>query len=130
MTPYELLNQSETYALFGINDDPEKYALKIYRKLKEHGKTVWGINPKYTEVDGDTVYTSVLDLPKTPDIAVMVVNPRIGITMLEDIKAKGIMKLWLQPGTFDDAFLDAAHTLGFETIDACVLAVYSIYDKK
>lgn len=121
---YDLLVNNNNYAVVGINPDTEKYAHRIYSLLKTKGKRVYGVNKKYDIIDQDKVYASVLDIPDSIDIVVMVVNPTIGYSMLEDIKSKGIKVLWLQPGTISDELLKKASSLGMEVVQDCVLKQY------
>lgn len=124
MTNYELLLNTENFAVIGINPDAEKFAHKIYTLLKSKNKTTYGINHKYPEIDGERMYASILDIPSAVDIAVMVVNPKIGITLIDDIKAKGVTTLWLQPGTISEELLEKAASVGLNVVQDCVLRQY------
>lgn len=124
MSDYEVLTQSQNIAVIGMNADPKKYANKIYRKLKEHNKTVYGVNPNYTEIDGEKIYASITTIEEPVDMVVMVVAPKHGINMLEAIKDKGVETLWLQPGTISDELVTKATDLGLNVIDNCVLREY------
>lgn len=126
MSDYEVLTNSKNIAVIGMNADPEKFANKIYKKLKENNKTVYGINPNYTEIDGEKIYSSIATLDEDVDMVVMVVAPRHGINMLEDIKAKGVNTLWLQPGTISDELIEKANNLDLNVIQNCVLKEYQI----
>ena len=126
MSDYEVLTNSKNIAVIGMNADPQKFANKIYKKLKENNKTVYGINPNYTEIDGEKIYSSIATLDEDVDMVVMVVAPRHGINMLEDIKAKGVKILWLQPGTINDELLEKAQSLDLTVIQNCVLKEYQI----
>lgn len=128
MSDLELLNESTSFAVVGMNADKKKYANKIYRKLKEHNKTVFGVNPNYTEIEGERIYDRIEAIDAGIDMAVMVVAPKIGITMLEAIKEKGVKTLWLQPGTFNDELLTKASELELNAVQSCVLKVY--YDNQ
>lgn len=130
MNPYEILTNNQNYAIIGMHPDETTYAYKIYQLLKEKGKTVYGLNPKYEEAAGDKLYKNLKDLNKPVDVAVFVVNPKIGIHMLETAKEQKIKHIWLQPGTIDDEFLAKAAELELNVTEACVLAVYSIYEPK
>lgn len=125
MTNLQLLKNANDFALIGINPDKEKFAHRIYSLLKEKNKNVYGVNHKYPSVDGDTVYPSILDIDHSIDIVVMVVNPTIGITMLDDFASKGIRTLWLQPGTASEQLITKAEGLGMNVIQDCVLAQYA-----
>nr|WP_252856579.1 CoA-binding protein [Erysipelothrix rhusiopathiae] len=75
------------------------------------------------------MYPSFLEITDAVDVAVMVVNPKIGLNMLESIKEKGINVLWLQPGTVNDALRTKAQELELNVIEACVLAEYAQNEK-
>lgn len=128
MNPYEILSNHQRYAVVGMRPDPETYAHKIYKLLKEKGKTVYGLNPKYDEIDGEKIYDDLDDLNEEVDVVVFLVNPKIGVHMLEDMKKHRIPYLWMQPGSVDDAFRKQAQDLDLNLIEACVLAVYAIHD--
>lgn len=129
MKHFEILTQAQSFAVIGLNPDPEKYANKIYTLLKKENKDVYGVNINYSQVDNDTVYPSILDVPAAVDVAVMVVNPTVGLTMIDDIHAKGVKTLWLQPGTRSPEISTKAKALGLEVVEDCVLAQYEIHNK-
>ncbi len=128
MNPYEILSNHQRFAVVGMRPDHKTYAHKIYTLLKEKGKTVYGLNPKYDEIDGEKIYDDLNDLNEEIDVVVFLVNPKIGINMLEDMKKHQIPYLWMQPGTVDDDLKDKAEELDLNLIEACVLAVYAIHD--
>lgn len=130
MNPYEILTNNQNYAVIGMHPDESTYAYKIYKLLKEKNKSVYGLNPKYEEAAGDKLYKNLKELNKPIDVAVFVVNPTIGIHMLETAKAQNIKYIWLQPGTISDDLLAKAEELELEVIEACVLAVYAIQEPK
>jgi len=123
LDPKQILSESKTIAVLGVNKDQESYANKIVRKIKTLNKTAYPINPKYDELFGDVVYESIEKCPSTPDLVVFVVNPTIGINYLETIKELGIKTIWLQPGTISIDLLDEAKRLGIDVVEACVLVV-------
>ena len=129
MNAYEILTNHDRYAIIGMHEDENKYANKIYKLLKEKEKTVYGLNPKFTEIDGDKIYADLNALNKEVDVAVFVVNPKIGIHMLDDMKKHNVSYLWMQPGSLDDDFSQRAKELDLTIIEACVLAVYAIHDR-
>ena len=128
MNAYEILKDNERFAIVGMRPDPDTYAHKIYRLLKEKGKTVYGLNPKYDEIDGDKIYDDLSDLNKEVDVVVFLVNPKIGVHMLEDMQQHQIPYLWMQPGSVDETFKKEASKRNLNVIEACVLAVYAIHE--
>jgi len=123
LDPKQVLKDSQTIAVLGVNKDHESYANKIVRKIKALNKTAYPINPKYDELFGNVVYESIEKCPSTPDIVVFVVNPNIGIHYLENIKECGIKTIWLQPGTISIDLLNEAKRLELDVVEACVLVV-------
>ena len=123
LDPKQILNDSHTIAVLGVNKDSDSYANKIVRKIRSLNKIAYPINPKYNELFGDVVYESIEKCPSTPDLVVFVVNPSIGIHYLQTIKGLGIKHIWLQPGTISVELLKEAKHLNLDVIDACVLVV-------
>lgn len=129
MNAYDILKNNDRYAVIGMHEDEDKYAHKIYKLLKQKDKTVYGLNPKYDEIDGDKIYANLDALNKEIDVAIFVVNPKIGIHMLEDMKKHNVAYLWMQPGSLDEDFKNKAAELELKIVEACVLAVYAIHDR-
>lgn len=111
----EMLDK-KVWAVIGVTPNKEKFGYKIYKKLKKHGYTVYAINPKYEEIEGDKVYTQLKDLPQKPDCISMVVPPKISKNMLEEIKNLEILYVWFQPGTFDEETIDIAESYNLKIV--------------
>lgn len=102
----------KNWVVIGATDDKSKFGYKILKKLKDKGYNVCGINPKYNEIEGIKIYNNINEIKENIDVANIIVNPNIAITMLEDIKNKGIKNIWFQPGSFNDEVLEKAKSLG------------------
>lgn len=127
MENYKVLQKNQSYAIIGMRPKEGCYACKIYTLLKEKGKTVYGLNPNYDEALGVKLYDDLDELNQAIDIAVFVVNPKIGIHLLDDVKKHKIKTIWLQPGTVSEELLEKAKKLNLAVIEDCVLAVYAKY---
>lgn len=123
ISPDILLKESKTLAVLGVSQDFDSYANKIVRKIRQIGKIAYPVNPKYTSLFDEPVYTSLSALPSKLDVVVFVVNPLIGISYLQAVVDLGVKYIWLQPGTISQELLDRAEALGLEAIEACVLVV-------
>ncbi|SCY17361.1 CoA-binding protein [Alkaliphilus peptidifermentans] len=106
----------KTWAVVGVTPVPEKFGYKIFNKLKSHNYEVYGVNPKYDEVEGERLYKSLKELPLIPECVNMVVNPKVTLSMLDEIHSLGIKYVWFQPGTFDEAVIDKAEEYGFNYV--------------
>ena len=123
LNPETLLRESKTFAVLGVNQDPESYANLIVKKLREKNKIAYPVNPKYDTLFGEQVFEGLEKTPSVPDVVVFVVNPTIGIRYLQSIKDLGIQSIWLQPGTISIELLEKAQDLGLGVVEACVLVV-------
>ena len=68
--PVEVLKRCKTIAVVGASKNPEKDAHTVPLYLKEHGYRIIPVNPSATEIFGEKVYPSLLELPE--DVAKMV----------------------------------------------------------
>ena len=117
----EQMLEMKKWAVVGATIDETKYGYKIYKKLKNHGYDVYPISPKYYEIDVDKAYKNLEDLPEKPDVVNFVVNPQIGLSIVEQCSNLGIKNIWLQPGTVSDDLLSLAEEKDINAIQACVL---------
>lgn len=116
--------QTNSIAIIGASADRSKYGNKAVRAYQQRGFKVYPINPKGGEIEGEKAYASILDLPETPDQASFYVPPAVGLKAIEDVAAKGIKRVWLNPGADSGELIAKATSLGVEPIVACsILAV-------
>ncbi|AGA69242.1 putative CoA-binding protein [Desulfitobacterium dichloroeliminans LMG P-21439] len=93
----ECLNQ-EIWAVVGVSSDPAKFGHKVYKKLKRSGYTVYPINPKLSEIDGEPCYPSLSSLPTLPDVVSIIVPPSVTEKIIDECAQLGIKRVWMQPG--------------------------------
>lgn len=94
------------WALIGASPNESKFGYKILMQLKEKGYTVYGINPKYDEINGVKIYHSVKELPEKVDAVNVIVNPTLSLKALDDIVECKIENVWFQPGSYDPQVLN------------------------
>ena len=99
MKEKDILKIYNNYCIIGMSPDPEKYSYQIYQCLKNAGKHVYGISPKYDTIDNDKIYTSLMDIEYPVDVVVFVVNKTIGMTYIREMRELGIKYAWMQQGT-------------------------------
>jgi predicted CoA-binding protein len=66
-----------------------------------------------------TAYKSVLDVPGPIDLASFYVPPHVGEQVIEQVIAKGIPEVWLNPGADSDELIAKARSLGIKPVVAC-----------
>ncbi|ADQ13803.1 CoA-binding protein [Halanaerobium hydrogeniformans] len=121
MNDREKTLEMKNWAVVGATDKKNKFGYKIYKKLKNHNYNVYPVNPNLETIDGDQCYPDLASVPVEIDVVDMVVNPRIGIKVMENIKTEGINYVWLQPGTRSSQIRDFAKNNKITIVESCVL---------
>jgi len=109
----------KTVAVIGASSNRAKFGNRALRAFERQGYTVIAINPNEAEVEGHKTYPSVLDVPGPIDMATVYVPGHIGVKIMDDLAAKGVAEVWLNPGADDDPVLARAKALGLNVIVAC-----------
>ncbi|EDL56080.1 CoA-binding protein [Gimesia maris] len=110
----------QTVAIIGASADRQKYGNKSVRAHLKQGYEVFPIHPTETSLEGLTVYPSLSEVPVAHlDRISVYVPPQIGISLLEEIQAKGADEVWFNPGSESPELLRRASELGLDIIRAC-----------
>lgn len=115
-------------AVIGASENRAKFGNKAVRAFRQAGHDVIPINPRCAGVarpiEGLQAYSSVADIPGPVDVATLYVHPAVGERVLEEIAAKGVRELWVNPGAESDSLLRRAQTLGLDARLQCsILAI-------
>lgn len=117
----ELLGM-KNWAVVGATQDTSKFGYKVYKKLKIRGYNVFPVNPKFDEIEGEKCYSSISDIAENIDVISLIVNPKIGMEVIEEAKEKGIKNIWCQPGAESPELIEKAKSYGMKIIyNECVL---------
>src|SRR5262245_24185142 len=106
-------------AVVGASNDRRKFGNKALRAFRQQGHTVVPINPNEPVVEGERAYASVLDYPGTIDEATLYVQPDVGLGVVDDLAAKHIPVVWLNPGADRDDVVERAKARGVRPVVAC-----------
>lgn len=113
------MNESKTVAVIGASSNRDKFGNKALRAFERRGYRVIPINPNEPEVEGHSTFASVLDVPGDIDMATVYVPAGPGVAVMEQLAAKGVGEVWLNPGADDRSVLERARALGLNVIQAC-----------
>lgn len=110
------------WAVVGASQDRTKFGNRVYRSLRSAGYIVYPVNPKGGELEGETVYSSLADLPEPPEVIDLVVPPRATEQVVREAHALGLARVWMQPGAESDAAIAYCHQHGIQVIHgACAM---------
>lgn len=126
LTPVEQRIQDfinrRVWAVVGVSHDPAKYGHRIFRDLRATGYVVYGVNPKGGQVDGQTLYRSLADLPEKVEVVDIVVPPQVTEGVVKEAHRLGLTRIWMQPGAESEAAIEWAEAHGMEVVhDACAM---------
>lgn len=113
------MDAKKVVAVIGASNDRRKYGNKAVRAFRRQGYQVVPINPRERAIEGLPAYRSVLDVPGRIDLATVYVPPAIGEALLDEMAAKGIGEIWINPGAESDALVARARALKLRPILAC-----------
>lgn len=91
----------------------------------KHNLPVYPINPSSATIESlpVTKTISALESPSSTSLSFLT-PPKVTLQSLKEAAQNGVQHVWMQPGSFDDAVLAEAESLGFETVIAkgrCIL---------
>lgn len=116
MNREEFLKQ-KVWAVVGATQKEEKWGYRIYKTLKDAGYEVYGVNPNYDTIDGDTMYHTLSEIPVKVDAIDMVINRKQSISVLEEAKELGLNNIFFQPGSVDKDVIAKAEELGLDYLN-------------
>jgi predicted CoA-binding protein len=113
-----LLGQVHTIAVVGLSSKPNRPSLSVAGYLQEHGYRIVPVNPRETEVLGETAYPTLRDIPKDIPIDVVDVFRRAEETpeVARDAVAIGAKVLWLQADIVNEEAYRIASEAGLDVI--------------
>lgn len=77
------------------------------------------INPYVAEIEGERAYPTVGAYPGALDEATVYLPPEAGVVVLAELAAKGVSRVWLNPGADDPAVVARARELNLNAVVAC-----------
>ncbi len=127
---HEILKGATTIAVVGASRDPFKAGGSVPLGLQRRGFRIIPVNPYASELFGERVYRSLLDIPKDVQIDIVdVFRPAADAPEIaRQAVAIGAKALWLQLDIRSDEARRIAESAGLDYIeDECTAVVGSLY---
>ena len=110
------------FAVVGATNNTKKYGYQIFMNLRNRGYEVYPVNPKLKKLEGIKCYPSLADIPTKVDVVDFVVPPEVTEVILKDCKRLGLDRIWLQPGSENEAAIAFCHENNLKVVhDVCVM---------
>jgi predicted CoA-binding protein len=118
---YDFLNY-KNWAVAGSVLSEEKYAYKIFNKLKEKGYNVAGVKPGCETKD---VFSNIKDIPYNIDVLDLCINPIKGLDIVKEASKLGINKILIQPGAESKDIINFCKENNIDAVEGCALVELS-----
>jgi predicted CoA-binding protein len=90
----EFLDQKRI-AVVGVSDKRETGCNAAYRRFKEAGYKVSGVNPRLTTFEGDPCYPDLASIPDKPDAVFILTNPSVTEEIVQQCVDVGVGYVWM-----------------------------------
>lgn len=100
----------QSIAVIGASRTPGKVGYDILKNLMQYGYkgNIYPINPSATEIMGLTCYPSILDVPKTIDLAIIVIPAKLVLDVIEQCGTKQIDSAVIITAGFKESGVEGA----------------------
>ena len=119
-----ILADTATIAVVGLSSKPDRPSYEVAAYLQRQGYRIVPVNPRETEVLGETAYASLDDVPADVRIDLVDVFRRAEDTpaVAEEAVRRGARFLWLQLGIENDEARRIAEDAGIDVVmDRCIM---------
>jgi predicted CoA-binding protein len=128
LSPYQdtvqiqrVLHTAKTIAVVGLSNNPLRASYFVGYYLKRHGYRVIPVNPRETEILGETSYPSLLEVPEHVDLVNVFRAPDALPEIARETVAIGADALWCQFGVINAEGAKTAEDGGVTVImDRCL----------
>jgi uncharacterized protein len=128
LTIQRVLHTAKTIAIVGLSNNQLRASYFVGYYLKRHGYRVIGVNPRETEILGETSYPSLLDVPAHVDVVNVFRAPDALPSIARDAVAIGADTLWCQFGVINEEGARIASDGGVSVImDRCIKVEHARY---
>jgi hypothetical protein len=85
----------KSIAVVGISDRRETGCNMAHKRFKAAGYTVWPVNPRLTEFEGEKCYPDLKSIPDRPDAVFILAKPEVTNQIVEECIELGIQHVWM-----------------------------------
>ncbi|MBW2263273.1 MAG: CoA-binding protein [Deltaproteobacteria bacterium] len=111
-----LLERSKVIAVVGLSSNPERDSHRVASYLIDHGYTVVPVNPRETEILGQTSYPDLASIPHDVDIVDIFRKVEFIPAIVDAAIAKKAKAVWMQLGLAHNESADRARQAGLEVV--------------
>ncbi|WP_153114766.1 CoA-binding protein [Rhodocyclus tenuis] len=116
-----VLRDCRTIAVVGLSADAHRPSHEVAKYMQQRGYRIVPVNPKYSEILGETCYPDLQSIPFPVDLVDVFRKPQDCVPIARDAAAIGARALWLQLGVINEEAQRIAEAAGLTVVaDRCV----------
>ena len=112
----EILRTSKTIAVVGLSPKPERPSHSVSAYMKEVGYKIIPVNPGQTEILGEKVYKSLLDIPEPVDMVNIFREPSAVPEIVDQAIQIRTKVVWMQEGIVHNEAAEKARKAGLKVV--------------
>jgi uncharacterized protein len=116
---------SQTVAILGASENPERFSHKAIHALKKHGYHTVPVNPFIGMLDDEPVVGSLKEVGTHIDTLTVYVNPRVSEELKDDILNLHPKRVIFNPGAENPLLEAELENAGIHVVEACTLTLLS-----
>jgi len=118
----ELLHSGHTIAVVGLSSKRFRPSFGVAEYLQRAGYRIIPVNPRETQVLGETAYPDLESIPEPIDIVDIFRRSEFVPEIVEAAIRKGAKAIWMQEGVYHEAAAHRAEQAGLIVVmDRCIL---------
>lgn len=112
----------KTIAMAGLSRDEKAFSSNIRKELQSKGYRILAVNPNASTIGGEACYPSLSALPEKVDGVLIVTPASQSDKIVHEAAARGIRRVWIQPGAHSDAASAACAQHGLTAVSGkCIM---------
>ncbi|UCE04153.1 MAG: CoA-binding protein [Candidatus Latescibacterota bacterium] len=106
-------------AIVGASRQRDKFGNRAVRAYRAEGWLVFPVNPHAAEIEGLPAFASILEVPGPIHRVSIYLPPQKVLPLLEQIAARAVDDVYLNPGSESSEVIERAQELDLEIVLAC-----------
>ncbi len=112
----EQLRNSQTIAVVGLSDNPERFSYRVAKYLQEQGYKIIPVNPMLDEVLGEKSYPDLNTVPEPVDMVDIFRRSELVAPVVDQAIEINAKYIWMQDGVIDHESAAKAEQAGIPVV--------------
>ena len=110
------------FAILGVSRNPRKFGNAILTGMRIKGYEIIPVHPAADMLEKEKCYISISDIPFPVDGVILSIQPEETEKTIDEIKAAGIKRVWMQQGSSSKPAIEKCIKYGITVISGeCIL---------